>query len=285
MGEAEPLAVEVAAGPEAVEEDAGSGDPAVGPDRQDLEQPAPVLTRFEGGLNEAVEPAIKGDEIVAGRLSGGHGDGQGVGLHVTRSTGRQRNPHGLQGYTFAPDAQPRQVRWVWGSRLRAMAGVRRIAADEAATLKRVRLSALADAPNAFGSTLAVEAERPDSQWAERASAAAAGIERVMFFVEDDEAGVVGLAGGLIEDEDATQATLISMWVDPGHRGQGHGRALVDAVAEWARERGAETLMLWVVRANERAVNLYLDAGFEAAGPEQSLDHNPALTEILMFKRL
>ena len=54
--------------------------------------------------------------------------------------------------------------------------VRRIRADEALRLRAFRLRALADAPTAFGSTLAREEAFPESVWHERASAGAAGSE-------------------------------------------------------------------------------------------------------------
>ena len=47
--------------------------------------------------------------------------------------------------------------------------IRRVRADEAMALKAVRLAALADAPTAFGSTYAGEAQRPDEFWRDRAA--------------------------------------------------------------------------------------------------------------------
>src|SRR5262249_59106486 len=56
--------------------------------------------------------------------------------------------------------------------------VRRIRADEGLALRALRLRALADAPTAFGSTLAREEAFPADGWHERAAGGAAGADRV-----------------------------------------------------------------------------------------------------------
>src|SRR4051812_6071400 len=61
---------------------------------------------------------------------------------------------------------------VWPRTVSAMdVGVRRVRADEWATLRRVRLAALLDAPTAFSSTHEMEAERADDDWIEWAGRA------------------------------------------------------------------------------------------------------------------
>ncbi len=166
-----------------------------------------------------------------------------------------------------------------------MAVVRLVRAGEAAALRDLRLRALADSPNAFGSTHEAESAMPLKRWQERAREGAKAEVKATFVAEADGGALVGLATGTVEDEEPGHASLISMWVDPAHRGRGIGTELVEAVAGWARSRSIDTLLLWVVRANAPAVSLYLDCGFEAAGPEQPLPHSPDLTEILMFRAL
>jgi len=51
-------------------------------------------------------------------------------------------------------------------------------------------------------------------------------------------------------------------VDESAEGQGVGRALMDAAAGWARERGFHRLTLNVFQGNARARRLYERAGFE-----------------------
>ena len=59
--------------------------------------------------------------------------------------------------------------------------------------------------------------------------------------------------------------LISLWVDPRARGRGAARALIRAVAEWARDRGAERVVLFVQEANAPGRALYTRAGFLPTG--------------------
>lgn len=51
----------------------------------------------------------------------------------------------------------------------------------------------------------------------------------------------------------------------GHRGRGVGRALVDAAARAAAERGIEILYAGILTANEDAVRFYTSAGFRPRG--------------------
>ena len=61
--------------------------------------------------------------------------------------------------------------------------IRRIRPDEGLRLRA--LHALADAPEAFGSTLAREEAFPEEVWHERAMGGAAGGDRVTFIAEQD----------------------------------------------------------------------------------------------------
>jgi GNAT superfamily N-acetyltransferase len=162
--------------------------------------------------------------------------------------------------------------------------VRRIRPDEGARLRALRLRALADAPLAFGSTLAREEAFADEVWDERATRGAAGEDQVTY-VAEDEGRWVGMAVGLVDSPDASPLALVGMFVEPDARGRGVGAALVEAVTEWARGRGAAGLSLWVVATNRSAIALYERCGFRPTGRRQPLDHTPALTEIEMIRDL
>ena len=128
--------------------------------------------------------------------------------------------------------------------------VRRVRPDEGLRLRALRLRALADAPSAFGSTLAREEAFPDDVWQERATSGAAGEDRVTYVAEDGDRWV-GMATGLMEA--GHRLDLVGMFVDSAARGRRLGAALVQAVAAWARERGAASLHLWVTTTNEPAL--------------------------------
>jgi GNAT superfamily N-acetyltransferase len=77
--------------------------------------------------------------------------------------------------------------------------------------------------------------------------------------------VVGhLVGTFAEPSDmwtVSRAELMSMYVRENLRGQGVGGKLVDAFAEWAKERGAARLQVSAYAANEGALRLYQSRGF------------------------
>ncbi|WP_380167178.1 GNAT family N-acetyltransferase [Jannaschia sp. R86511] len=57
-----------------------------------------------------------------------------------------------------------------------------------------------------------------------------------------DGAVVGFAKAYLPDRDNTHAVELELGTAPGHRGHGHGRALLAAVSELARAEGRDTLM-------------------------------------------
>jgi GNAT superfamily N-acetyltransferase len=160
-----------------------------------------------------------------------------------------------------------------------MMRLRRIEAGDGLLLKSVRLAALEDSPYAFSSSLAAEAARSDSQWAERAAAGSSGASRITVFAEGAQ-GVLGLVGGYRATSSSTTVELVSMWVSPNARGAGVGRALVAAIIDWARDTGASEVALGFAEGNAAAEGLYAAMGFAATGVTATL---PSLTELRMAK--
>ena len=85
-----------------------------------------------------------------------------------------------------------------------------------------------------------------------------------FFVAVDAAErVVGTAGLLRTGPSSGEVR--KMFLLPEARGQGVGRALLDAVLDAARTRGLERLTLTTRHRYDRAIRLYERAGFRPAG--------------------
>jgi GNAT superfamily N-acetyltransferase len=163
--------------------------------------------------------------------------------------------------------------------------VRRIRADEGLRLRALRLQALADAPMAFGSTLAGEAAFADDVWHARASLSALGSDRVTFVAERGE-DWVGMATGLAADpEGGAGPVLVGMFVAPEARRAHVGVSLVEAVTGWAQARGDQHLRLWVTVTNSPAIALYHRCGFRATGRSRPVAHTPALDELEMARDL
>jgi len=152
-----------------------------------------------------------------------------------------------------------------------------------AEFKATRLRALQDTPSAFGATYENESRLTDEDWTNRIIRwnGDAGIG----FLAMDEGIACGLAGTFLDPDDSSRAQLISMWTAPSHRQRGIGRMLVEAVAEWARQRGATFLQLWVTSNNDSAQLFYRQLGFVHTGRTVPYPNDPALVEHEMERRL
>jgi ribosomal protein S18 acetylase RimI-like enzyme len=138
-----------------------------------------------------------------------------------------------------------------------------ITSKNALVFKAVRLHALRDTPNAFGSTYAKESQLTDVDWVKRAVQWSS--ERSAGFLAMDGGTACGIAAAFLDQEDATRAHLVSMWTAPTHRQRGIGRPLVNEVLDWACLRSARTLQLMVTSTNEPAILFYQRLGFARTG--------------------
>jgi len=144
-----------------------------------------------------------------------------------------------------------------------MMDIQRLSVDEGLRLRHLRLRALADAPDAFGSTYGETAARPMESWAQQ-------LQEIATFVAVEDGADVGLVRCAHDAHHRDTAWLISMWVAPDTRGKGVGNALVDAVIECARTSGATRLLLDVADDNRQALALYARKGFVPNGVTGSL---------------
>ncbi len=150
-----------------------------------------------------------------------------------------------------------------------MAGVvvRSFARDEWRAYRALRLTALADAPDAFCTTEAQARARSEADWIEQLTRGAdSPDERPMVAMQGD--AQVGMGWCLVAPD--RTAELFQMWVEPGARRAGVGRAIVDDAVHFARERRAACLVLGVACDNDAARRLYESAGFVDAGAREPL---------------
>ncbi|MEP6892934.1 MAG: GNAT family N-acetyltransferase [Gaiellaceae bacterium] len=150
-------------------------------------------------------------------------------------------------------------------------------------LRDIRLRALADSPDAFGSTLEREQAFNDSDWQQWARDSAAGATETCFLAWVDEEPV-GIVGGYIE-VGRDQVHLVAMWIDPQARRLGIGRTLIDAVVAWAVEIGASAIRLDVAVDNAGAHRLYETSSFAPTGCTKQYEDRPQLTTLELERRL
>ena len=138
--------------------------------------------------------------------------------------------------------------------------IRRLAPEDAELLRRLRLSALADAPTAFGSTYGEAVAHPDARWPALLRA-----DGDPTFVWEDGRGAVAMVVGTRDRSGGDSVWLVAMWVHPSARGEGVADALVEQVLAWAIECGAPAVRLSVTDGNTGAERLYARHGFPRTG--------------------
>lgn len=151
--------------------------------------------------------------------------------------------------------------------------IRRAAPGDERLLRDLRLRALADAPEAFGSTYDRELARTAADWQRWLST---GVTLVL----EDAGTAAGLVAGMADPDDSGIVYLMAMWVEPARRGSGAGDALVAELLAWARTVGARTVRLDVISTNAPARRLYQRHGFRPTG-RQSVRQRDGRIELQM----
>lgn len=95
-------------------------------------------------------------------------------------------------------------------------------------------------------------------------------------VADDNGDVIGYAYAAIEGYDymalrGPAGVLHDIIVDPGHRGRGVGRLLLDTTLEFFRSRGVPRVVLSTAERNEAAQRLFASMGFRQTMIEMTLE--------------
>ncbi|MBL1102744.1 GNAT family N-acetyltransferase [Streptomyces coffeae] len=162
-----------------------------------------------------------------------------------------------------------------------MLELRTLESDDWPLWRELRLTALAEAPYAFGSTLAEWQGSGDREERWRARLSIPGAHNLVALFDGLPVGMVSGVPG----EGAENVELISMWVNPAARGQGVGDYLIQAVERWGADRGARTLRLSVMPDNSMAVALYERHGFTDTGEPGDLLSDGVRRERVLAKSL
>ena len=156
--------------------------------------------------------------------------------------------------------------------------IRRAWDDDFAELRRIRLEALLDEPDAYGMTYAEAITLRDEQWRQIASG-------WNYFLAFSGERAVGMASGgrYVPMPDARW--LYGMFVTPAWRGTDVAHGLVRSVAEWARLEGVDKLGLHVTASIPRARAFYAKLGFEPTGDSEPMRRDPSLALLMMVTSL
>ena len=160
--------------------------------------------------------------------------------------------------------------------------IRRISAGEAPALRALRLRALAEAPDAFASTLAAESALDDDHWRQLVDDAVAE-EPGTIVIAVDGGRWVGIAAGSWVQRERGIARLWGLWVDPAARGSGAGAALVGAVQEWAAAQGATFVRLGIIEPADALRRFYTRLGFVALDDPAPMGADPTRLALFMAR--
>ncbi|MCW2832841.1 MAG: acetyltransferase [Nocardioides sp.] len=156
-----------------------------------------------------------------------------------------------------------------------MTTIAQIGPDDWEDFRDIRLRALADAPDAFGVTLADARQNSEQDWRDRL----AGSSPVL--VVRDRAVLLAMGGGWHPPGEPDRMMVWGMWTAPEARGNGCARSLLDRLLDHARRLDATTVELHVTEGNNSARRLYETCGFEATGEWEPLQEGSALQIELM----
>jgi GNAT superfamily N-acetyltransferase len=154
--------------------------------------------------------------------------------------------------------------------------IRRLESADWSALRAIRLEALTDAPEAFGSTLQGALRLSARQWRHKVSTS-------LYFVAERGGVVVGMVSGGYNDNQPGTHWLYGMYVTPAARGGEAAQLLVGSVVEWARAEGAHEIYLHVASGVPRARAFYLKNGFTFTGEPFTMERDPSVTMYTMTK--
>ncbi len=140
-------------------------------------------------------------------------------------------------------------------------------AEDASRYRQLMLNAYAETPDAFTSTAEERAAEPERWWVERVADPSGKSIAFGAFEDDDLVGAVVLEFSG-KPKTRHNATLIGLYVLPGFRRAGAGKALVRSLINHCISCGfVMSLKLSVIRDNVAAVELYRSQGFQEYGIE------------------
>ena len=157
--------------------------------------------------------------------------------------------------------------------------------DDWQAYRALRLEALQTEPQAFGSTYASSVQQPEAFWRGRLEESAAGEKSWLLFARRGDP-LVGMIGAYASDDPAL-VDVISMYVQPAHRGQGISKQLMSAILNILQQRGQfERARLEVNTEQTAAQKLYTSFGFQVVASEYTMAGDGNYHDVhIMEKRL
>lgn len=153
--------------------------------------------------------------------------------------------------------------------------VRTLGEDDWQTYRDVRLSALAESPDAFAASESHEKAVDENEWRARMTRS----RRLLATnSEGTPVGVASLRKDARESESAPYGELFGLWVSPEARGTGVSVALLEAALEQAHADSMGSVLYWVGTDNARGVGFASGHGFRPTDYRRPMNPNSTDTE-------
>ena len=144
--------------------------------------------------------------------------------------------------------------------------IRKLGPQDAETYFNIRLEALFNNPEAFGSSYEEEKKQTAAKYKERFQDSSS-----FTFGAFDDSKLIGVITLLKETRMKLRhrTTIVAMYVTPEMRGKGVAKSLMnEAIHKAMNLEGIEQIYLTVVSSNVAAKKLYTSLGFEVYGTEK-----------------
>jgi len=160
--------------------------------------------------------------------------------------------------------------------------VRRLAGEQAALYRELRIAALREAPYAFGTTHSAALAEDEATLDALVQQLAYSDHRAGFVLYT-EGQPAGLVGAFFEEAPEHRGFIRALWVAPAVRHLRGGELLVSAATRWLIEHGSTLVYAWVTDANVNAMQFYQRLGFIPSGDRQTLPSASDEWETLLVK--